>query len=300
MLQNLLKDIIKPYIVNLFGIIAYLPNGKYQLEINPNSISYALTRSAVFEIPSSPEFPVPTTIALVAANITGTITHVGNNNQTGNSWVTGNVTVSQDLDVTRSAQFEEILIDDNFITTTSSNADLELRAAGTGNVVFDTSLEITNNFETFDQYTKSECYKLYPSAKLYRGHQFITICYKDGSKIDLNQLALVDSGNSIPVIVKNNILDTINKLEPVEYIRKSVDELKSKFNDDTITVSIRTYLDAERNIHSNGRFFDINKVFEKMDNELYGDRLFFVTCDHQETFEAVSYTHLTLPTNREV
>jgi hypothetical protein len=145
----------------------------------------------------------------------------------------------------------------------------------------------TNNFETFDQYTKSECYKLYPSAKLYRGHQFITICYKDGSKIDLNQLALVDSGNSIPVIVKNNILDTINKLEPVEYIRKSVDELKSKFNDDTITVSIRTYLDAERNIHSNGRFFDINKVFEKMDNELYGDRLFFVTCDHQETFEEV-------------
>jgi hypothetical protein len=61
--------------INDSGVIdAYLPNGKYQLEINPNSLSYALTRSAVFEIPSSPEFPVPTTIALVAANVTGTIT----------------------------------------------------------------------------------------------------------------------------------------------------------------------------------------------------------------------------------
>jgi hypothetical protein len=61
--------------VNASGVIdAYLPNGKYQLEINPNSLSYALTRSSVFEIPNSPEFPIPTTIALVAANITGTIT----------------------------------------------------------------------------------------------------------------------------------------------------------------------------------------------------------------------------------
>ena len=61
--------------INDSGVIdAYLPNGKYQLEINPNSLSYALTRSAVFEIPSSPEFPVPTSIALIAANITGTIT----------------------------------------------------------------------------------------------------------------------------------------------------------------------------------------------------------------------------------
>lgn len=145
----------------------------------------------------------------------------------------------------------------------------------------------TNNFETFNQYTEHKCYKLYPSAKQYRGSQFMTIHYNDGYEIDLNQLALVDSGKTIPEIVKNNILDTINKLEPVEYIKKSVDELKSKFNDDTVTVSIRTYLDAERNIQSNGRFFEINKVFEKMDSELYGDRLFFVTCDHQETFERV-------------
>ncbi len=146
----------------------------------------------------------------------------------------------------------------------------------------------TNNFETFDQHTKRECFDSYPFAPHYEGSQFMKFYYNDGKcEIDINQLALADSGESIPELVKNLILNTINKLEPVEYIRKSVDELKSKFNDDTVTVSIRTFLDAERNIDSNGRFFEIDKVFEKMDSELYGDRLFFVTCDHQETFEKV-------------
>jgi hypothetical protein len=61
--------------VNASGNVeAYLPNGKYQLEIKPDSPTYAVTRSSVFDIPSSAEFPVPTTISLVAANITGTIT----------------------------------------------------------------------------------------------------------------------------------------------------------------------------------------------------------------------------------
>lgn len=60
--------------VNASGKIeAYLPNGKYQIEIAPSSLSYTNTRSAVFDIPSSTEFPVPTTIALTATNITGTI-----------------------------------------------------------------------------------------------------------------------------------------------------------------------------------------------------------------------------------
>ena len=78
-------------------------------------------------------------------SITGTITHVGNTTQTGDTSVTGNVTVTQDLDVSGAAQFEEILVDDNYITTTTSNADLELRANGTGVV------RIPNNNVTFGQ-----------------------------------------------------------------------------------------------------------------------------------------------------
>jgi len=61
--------------VNASGNVeAYLPSGRYQLEISPNSLTYTNTRSNVFDIPTSSEFPVPTSIDLIAANITGTIT----------------------------------------------------------------------------------------------------------------------------------------------------------------------------------------------------------------------------------
>ena len=54
--------------------------------------------------------------------------------------------MTQDLDVSGSAQFEEILVDDNFITTTTSNANLELRANGTGKIIIpNNDLEIVNN-----------------------------------------------------------------------------------------------------------------------------------------------------------
>ena len=82
---------------------------------------------------------------LAGTTITGTITHVGDTSQTGNATVTGNVTVTQDLDVSGSAQFEEILVDDNYITTTTSNADLELRANGTGNVLIPNNDVTINN-----------------------------------------------------------------------------------------------------------------------------------------------------------
>jgi hypothetical protein len=79
-------------------------------------------------------------------NITGTLTYIGNTVQTGDTSITGNVSITQDLDVTGSAQFEEILVDDNFITTTTSNADLELRANGTGEIrIPNNDVEITND-----------------------------------------------------------------------------------------------------------------------------------------------------------
>jgi hypothetical protein len=65
----------------------------------------------------------------------------------GNAGVTGNLTITQNIDITRQAQFEEILIDDNFITTTSSNADLELRAVDNTHKVLipNNSVNVDNN-----------------------------------------------------------------------------------------------------------------------------------------------------------
>jgi cytoskeletal protein CcmA (bactofilin family) len=91
------------------------------------------------------DLTVNTLTTLANTNITGTVTHVGNYAQTGNSNIDGDLTVTQDLDVSGAAQFEEILIDDNIITTTTSNADLELRANGTGQI------RIPNNDVTFSQ-----------------------------------------------------------------------------------------------------------------------------------------------------
>ena len=75
---------------------------------------------------------------------------VGDVNQTGNFSVTQDVTVDENIDVGASAQFEEILIDTNFITTTSTNASLELRTAGTGTVNLQDTVNVTNNLTARD------------------------------------------------------------------------------------------------------------------------------------------------------
>ena len=103
------------------------------LELRANGTGKVIIPSN--DIVASQNLTVNGTTTLKGTGITGTITHVGNTTQTGNSNITGDVTISQDLDVTGSAQFEEILIDDNYITTTTTNADLELRANGTGNII---------------------------------------------------------------------------------------------------------------------------------------------------------------------
>ena len=66
--------------------------------------------------------------------VTGTITHVGNTTQTGNLTIGGEISNGN------------ILIEDNFIATTNSNSDLELRANGTGEVLIPSNdVRITNN-----------------------------------------------------------------------------------------------------------------------------------------------------------
>ena len=86
------------------------------------------------------------TTTLSDTTINGDVVHEGNYNQTGDTTITGNLTVSQDLTVDATAQFEEIRIENNFITTTNTNADLELRASGTGEVkIPDNDVEITGD-----------------------------------------------------------------------------------------------------------------------------------------------------------
>jgi len=80
-------------------------------------------------------------------NITGTLTQTGSlsvSGETQSEFNTNNLTTNT-LSVGTSAQLEEILIVDNSITTTNTNENLELRAAGTGKVVFPQDALINNN-----------------------------------------------------------------------------------------------------------------------------------------------------------
>jgi len=102
------------------------------------------------------DLTVDGTATLANTNITGTITLVGDFTQTGDTTVTGDVDVAQDMTVGAAAQFEEILIDDNYITTTSSNADLELRANGTGQILIPNNNVTINNDLTVNGFTSTQ------------------------------------------------------------------------------------------------------------------------------------------------
>ena len=74
----------------------------------------------------------------------------GDVNQTGNFTISEDADIGQNINVEASAQFEEILVDDNFITTTTTHTPLELRASGTGTVNLQDSVNVTNNLTASD------------------------------------------------------------------------------------------------------------------------------------------------------
>ena len=96
----------------------------------------------------SQDLTVSGNTTLSNTTVTGTLTHTGNTTQTGDITLTGNLSVTGLIDVASAVQLEEILIDDNVITTTTSNADLELRASGTGDVLVPLNNVVIQNTAT--------------------------------------------------------------------------------------------------------------------------------------------------------
>jgi cytoskeletal protein CcmA (bactofilin family) len=82
--------------------------------------------------------------------VTGVINQTGDFAQTGNFTQTGDFTLDGTLTVTEQAQFEDIRIDQNVITTTLGNNDLILQAAGTGNVIVPQNDVVIEQNLTFD------------------------------------------------------------------------------------------------------------------------------------------------------
>lgn len=79
-------------------------------------------------------------------NVTGTLAQVGDVTQTGNFDLTGDLTVTGTFTTTGYGQFADIRIDANNLSTTLSNNDLILDAAGTGRIYIpDSDVEITQD-----------------------------------------------------------------------------------------------------------------------------------------------------------
>jgi hypothetical protein len=78
--------------------------------------------------------------------INGNISLTGNTLQQGNLNVVGNLTIDS-LTANSAIQFDEISINDNIISTTSSNSNLELTANGTGVISVDNNLLVNNSLQ---------------------------------------------------------------------------------------------------------------------------------------------------------
>ena len=81
------------------------------------------------------DFETSSNTSLQDVGITGTLTHVGAYNQTGNRNITGDLNVTGWLDVTQTVNLGNVQFDDNFITSTGANTNLELRANSTGKIL---------------------------------------------------------------------------------------------------------------------------------------------------------------------
>lgn len=77
-------------------------------------------------------------------NMTGNVISSGNILQDGDYPITGSLSVDGKTTTSNDAQFKNILIQQNFITTTESNSDLELRASGTGIVLIENNDVLIN------------------------------------------------------------------------------------------------------------------------------------------------------------
>ena len=87
---------------------------------------------------------------ILNTGITGNIVHIGNRTISESVNITGAAHITGLLDVGAKAQLENILIDGNLITTTALNSDLDLRANGSGRIIFDEDLHILNNLQVRD------------------------------------------------------------------------------------------------------------------------------------------------------
>ena len=134
------------------------------------------------------------TTSLKTTQVTGAIQHTGNVLQTGNVIQSGKVGISQNLTVTNNTYFKNIDILSNRIQTSDSNSDLELRAAGTGNIKVS-----SNNVRLSNRLTVTG---LTSTTNIFNSNTVISDIFTN------NNIVITD--NSISTTENNNLTITSN------------------------------------------------------------------------------------------
>jgi hypothetical protein len=136
----------------------YIKNNISVVPTNTNLVLSAYTGKTVHLLTSDVSVLQNLTVAgpftadgsstLQAVTAVGTITQTGNIVQTGNTGITGTFGATGNISVTGPSSFlsvNNVKIDANVIGATTTNANLEFRANGTGGVVLERYLKFTNN-----------------------------------------------------------------------------------------------------------------------------------------------------------
>lgn len=114
---------------------------------------------------------------------------------------------------------------------------------------------------------------------------------EDGLARNFSQALYSEEGDNIdfeyhriPLAVRENILKYLNWLIPKKYITEKVTRFCSKFDDNTISVHLRSWGDENRT-----KLFDIRNVYKVMDQETQG--AFFVVSDSAKILEQIKYRY---------
>ena len=197
-------------------------------------------------------------------SIVGNITQTGNRTQIGDLSVIGNVTVSTS-NIKSEIQFDDIVFNDNYIETTNSNANLELRANGVGilnipsndvrirdNVTLGTLSASTININNA---LAAETFELSDNIKLFDN---VITTTNTNSNLELRSL---DSNVRIENIYfkDNDFRTTVSNI--------NISATDNVIINSTAALKIPTGSTSQRNLTSNNiRFNTTDNVFEAFNN----------------------------------
>lgn len=87
--------------------------------------------------------------------------------------------------------------------------------------------------------------------------------------------------NAIPHCTRKTFIPYFQQLKPKRYIRDEVANFSKKFDEDTISLAIRTWEGCESREHS----FKLSNVFSILDN--HAANQFFISCDSQNVLNQI-------------